>query len=146
MTIPGTSHVPIIVGDSDILIALIYEGDACHKQTVALARKLYDVAETIIFPVNIFVETTTTVQRKLGNQELTSRVITMITNATFSVAEVDIKIINEAVSLFNLLGSKQNTLFDACVAVIAKIYTTDAIFSFDSWYKKQGFELVHEVF
>ncbi len=41
--------------------------------------------------------------------------------------------------------SKHNTLFDAVVAATAKKYQADAIFSFDKFYKKQGFKLASEL-
>lgn len=39
----------------------------------------------------------------------------------------------QALLLYNPHGSKQNTLFDAVVATIAKELNADAIFSFDEW-------------
>lgn len=40
---------------------------------------------------------------------------------------------------------KKNTLFDCIVAVIAEEENADAIFSFDTFYKKHGFKLASEL-
>ncbi|HEX2349602.1 MAG TPA: hypothetical protein VHI51_14315, partial [Ktedonobacterales bacterium] len=55
-------------------------------------------------------------------------------------------VLAEAMTLFNPYGSKQNTLFDAVVAVVARRVDADAIFSFDGWYEKQGFRLVSQLY
>ena len=58
----------------------------------------------------------------------------------------DDAVLAEALTLFNPHGSKQNTLFDAVVAALAKRLDADAIFSFDSWYEKRGFRLVAQLY
>ncbi len=55
-----------------------------------------------------------------------------------NVQAVDYAILTEAGDLFKLNGSKENTLFDAVIAAIAKRFNADAIFSFDEWYRKWG--------
>jgi predicted nucleic acid-binding protein len=47
--------------------------------------------------------------------------------------------LTQASTLVQPFGSKQNTLFDAIVATIARKYSATGIFSFDAWYTKQGF-------
>jgi len=54
--------------------------------------------------------------------------------------------LTEALALFNLHGSKQNTLFDAVVAAMARRLNAAAIFSFDKWYEKLGFRLVTRLY
>ena len=58
---------------------------------------------------------------------------------------VDHAILTEAGDLFNPNGSKNNTLFDAVVAVIAKRLNAVAIFSFDEWYRKIGLTLTDDL-
>jgi predicted nucleic acid-binding protein len=137
--------MPVIVGDSDGLIALIFEGDVFHQKAVTIANNLYESGATIIFPLTTLVETTTTIQRKLGDRELTAKAVEMITNAPFIIEVVDKKLLTEALTFFNPMGSKQHTLFDACVAAVAKKHFADAIFSFDDWYKKRGFVLINDL-
>lgn len=62
----------------------------------------------------------------------------MIKESQFPVIAVDQEILESAETLFNSNGSKQNTLFDAIVAAIAKKQKADAVFSFDVWYEKLG--------
>ncbi len=54
-------------------------------------------------------------------------------------------ILTQASNLFQPFGSKQNTLFDAIVATIARKYAAPDIFSFDEWYAKQGFTLIPQL-
>ncbi len=58
---------------------------------------------------------------------------------------IDQETFTTALKQFNPRGSKQNTLFDAQVLAIAKTSNARAIFSFDAWYKKQGFTSASEL-
>jgi len=49
-----------------------------------------------------------------------------------------------AIGFYRPEGSKYNTFFDAIVAAVTKLTKADAIFSFDEWYKKQGFKITDE--
>jgi predicted nucleic acid-binding protein len=61
------------------------------------------------------------------------------------IEPVDQTTIDDAATIFKPHGSKQNTLFDAIVATIAKKHRARAVFSFDEWYTKVGFELVSNI-
>jgi predicted nucleic acid-binding protein len=143
---PGRNDTPVIVGDADALIAIIHEDDIHHQNAVSLLRKLVEQQANIIFPLTAVTESITTVQRKLSNPALAHRMVEQIQKGAIVIEEVNRKVLDEALALFKPHGSKQNTVLDAIVAVVAQDYQADAIFSFDGWYKKVGLRLVSELF
>lgn len=131
----------LLIGDSDMLIALLNKEDIHHRKTLQILHVLTQKDARIYFPTTTIVETITTMQRKLSNAALVSLVIEKLTSQQLSLLSVNQVIIEEAVKIFAPSGSKQNTFFDAVVAACAKKYHADAIFSFDKWYEKKGFTL-----
>ncbi|MBI2028646.1 MAG: type II toxin-antitoxin system VapC family toxin [Candidatus Levybacteria bacterium] len=132
---------PIVVGDTDGLIAIIHAEDKNHiKAKETVLRLLQNDIQTL-FPLTCIVETVTTLKRKLNSTTLAELVVDRITNGTITIEDVDIKLLSSALVIFDLKGSKQNTLFDAIVAATAKKHKSEFIFSFDKWYEKLGFRL-----
>lgn len=132
---------PIIITDSDGLIALLNPSDKHAKRALEILEVLNDLGARILHPVTVITETTTTLQRRIRKPKLAGQLIIMIKSGQLPIETVDENILKEAMSLFDPKGSKKNTLFDAVVAAVAKEQKADAIFSFDGWYKKLGFKL-----
>jgi len=61
-----------------------------------------------------------------------------------SVVAVNQDTIKHAIQFFSPTTSKKNTLYDCIIAAVAEENKADAIFSFDQFYKKQGFKLASE--
>jgi predicted nucleic acid-binding protein len=80
----------------------------------------------------------------LSNPKAASFVIEQVQSGNFPIQSIDHAIVTTAITLFQPHGSKQNTLFDAIVASIAKQPHAQAIFSFDKWYRKQGLTLTSD--
>lgn len=135
----------IIVGDSDALIALVYEGDQLNLRSRAISQKINKNKAQIIFPNTAIAEAITTLLRKHSNPKLAGYLAWQYTKNIFRIEYVNEDIMRQAVEIFNPIRSKQNTFFDALVAATAKKLNADAIFSFDSWYKKLGFKLASEL-
>ena len=141
----GKHKLTLVIADADALIALANPDDAHHETVRAISEYLATNEIAILFPVTAIFEAVTTLQRKLTKPELAQLI-----NEKASAGELPIQYINaetfsEATKLFNPHGSKQNTLYDALVATLAKQLNALAIFSFDGWYKKQGFTLAKEL-
>ncbi len=134
-----------VIVDSDALIALLNKDDLLTDKAVKTLEGLYRLDTRLFYPATTLVETTTALQRKLSNAALTKDIVKMIRDSQFPVIAVDQEILESAESLFNSNGSKQNTLFDAVVAAIAKSQKADAVFSFDSWYEKIGLTLAFNI-
>jgi predicted nucleic acid-binding protein len=144
---PGTNDaVPLVViGDADGLIALLQEDDSNHEKAVQIARRCIEQHAEVIFPLTAIVEAVTTLQRRLRNPALAEKVRQQTIAGQLVIDEVDRETLKQASTLFNPFGSKQNTLFDAVVAVVARKYGATTIFSFDGWYKHIGLTLAHDI-
>lgn len=131
----------VVVGDADSLIALLLNYDTNHNRAKSTLTKINQEGVIVIYPSTAIAEAITTLLRKHSSPQLASYLTAQYKNDRFTVEYVDERIMKLATEIFNPNGSKQNTFFDAIVAAVAKNLGTDAIFSFDDWYKKLGFTL-----
>ena len=135
-----------VVVDTDALIALVNKDDALASDAVRTLQDLYANEVKLVYPSTTIVEAITTFQRKLSNSSLAGDIAQMLRGGQFNIVPVDQNILEEAELLFKPDGSKQNTMFDAVVAVVANAINADAIFSFDRWYEKVGLRLASSLF
>lgn len=140
MSTHGTKQL-VVVGDTDGLIAILSKEDSNHERAVVAATKLLQLDAQTVFPITSITETVTTLKRKLNKPDLVASVILQITGGALSIENVDTKMLDEALKVFDPRGSKKNTLFDALVVATAKKLNTKIIFSTDEWYTKLGFKL-----
>jgi hypothetical protein len=80
----------------------------------------------------------------LSSPQAASYVIEQVQVGNFPIQIIDHSFVT-TMTHFHPHGSKQNTLFDAIVASIVKQLNAQAIFSFDQWYRKQGFMLASDL-
>ncbi len=144
MSTPGTDTDFIVIADSDALIALLNEEDSNFAVARDTVKELVRRDAQVVFPLTAIVETVTTLQRRLKQPRLAASVIEQVVSQEVEVDPVDESLLKQALALFDLAGSKKNTLFDALVAATAQKRKTHVIFSFDRWYKKKGFTLASE--
>lgn len=137
--------IKTVIGDSDALIALYVENDSNHNRATKISERLYGDGVKVIFPNTAIVEAITTFQRKFSNPELAMRLNKKYKQGEFHIEYIDEGMMKMAADMFEPFRSKQNTFFDAIVAVTAKLRFADAIFSFDEWYTKMGFKLLSKV-
>lgn len=135
----------IIVGDSDALIALVYEDDQLNLRSREISQKLNRNNTQIIFPNTAIAEAITTLLRKHSNPKLAGYLSRQYEKNIFRIEYVDEDTMKLAVNIFNPISSKKNTFFDALVAATAKKLKAGTIFSFDTWYKKLGFNLASDL-
>lgn len=141
MSTPGTNMPAVAIGDTDGLIAILHEEDKNFQIAKKTVEQLVQNDVQVIFPLTTIVETVTTLKRKLDKPKLASRVVGQITKGELAIETIDTELLDTALAMFDPIGTKQNTLFDAIVAACAKKYKTNVIFSFDGWYRKLGFKL-----
>lgn len=134
-----------IVGDADALVALAHQADSHHAEAKRISRSLIARGALVIFPATAISEAITALQRKFARPDEVGQLLKDIAAETLFVRNVDAAIVKSAIEFFRPRGSKQNTLFDAIVAATAKEENADAIFSFDDWYRKQGFTLAEDL-
>jgi predicted nucleic acid-binding protein len=139
-------HARTIIVDADALIALFSEGDAHASHSMKLLDCLIAEGAHVLHPATAIVEAVTTLQRRLNDPRAAAELVRLVKEANLSVEPIGDAVLAEALALFNPSGSKQNTLFDAVVAAVARRMEADAIFSFDVWYEKQGFTLLAQLY
>lgn len=135
----------VVVVDADAIIAQVNADDAHHLMAMRIAKKLNELEAEILYPASAIVESVTHVQRVLNDSGKADEIITVAMGSNFRVIEVNKLVLKLASHYFDPKSTKKNTLFDCVVAAIAKEYDADAIFSFDKFYKKQGFKLASEL-
>lgn len=136
----------IVIVDADAIIAIIHESDSNHLLAVSVMNSLLDQGYNLFYPITALSEATTVCQRVFGNQRLAKELLASYLENDLYLLDIDfesLKIAHE--ELFVNTTSKQNTIFDCIVAACAMKYNADYIFSFDSFYKKQGFVLATEI-
>jgi predicted nucleic acid-binding protein len=140
-----SNSLPIIIIDADGLIALFNKQDSHAAEAIAILENIQTLHAKLIYPATCIAEVITTLQRKIERPDIAKKIITLLEDAEIIVEPIDDDILRQALALFNPDGSKKNTLFDAIVAAVAKKYAAQGIFSFDGWYRKQGFTLAGEM-
>lgn len=136
----------LIVGDADSIVAQANLEDLKHKEAISIAQKLVDLKARLIYPITAVIEAVTFIQRVLGSGVVAYGTAAVFAAPQIQLIEVNQEIFNYAVkNYFSPRVSKKDTLFDCIVASVAEKYQADAIFSFDKYYKKQGFKLASEL-
>jgi len=139
------NNASLVIADADALIAFANPDDIHHHRARLVSQSLDQQGIAILFPTTAIIEAVTTLQRKLTKPQIAAFIVDEVKEGTIAIQEVDQDTLIQAVGLFHPLGSKQNTLFDAVVAALAKRLNADAIFSFDEWYRKIGLTLTDDL-
>lgn len=134
-----------VVVDTDAIVAQVKKDDKNHRAAMAISGSLVSSNAQVIYPATTVVEAVTFIQRPLNNPPVAYGTAQLMANSSAQVAEVNQKTLRNAMKYFSATGSKKNTLFDCIVIAVAEEVHADAIFSFDRFYKKQGFKLTSEI-
>ena len=147
-----------VVFDADGLIAFFDEEDYHHKRTKALAQKLFQEKAICLIPVTAVCEAITMFQKGKKKQlengkwqwerrpkpHLAEILVSKFQTRSIRLHMLDEAIIMEAFRLYSPKTSS-DTIYDAIVAAAANCKNLDAIFSFDHWYRDQGFKLINDL-
>lgn len=131
----------IAVGDADSLIALAYRNDINHVRAQKTSVWLQSRGYEVIYPNTAILEAITALKRSLNLVDEAHLINRQYQAGAFSIEFIDEAIQLRASQRFSHTKSKKNTIFDAVVAETAVELGADYIFSFDSWYPKEGFDL-----
>ncbi len=134
-----------VVVDSDAIFALYNPNDPLNAKATRTFRQLITQSFKLIYPTSVLFEIVSLFQRILPIPTVTAKLVSMINNDQILVHVIDIDILKESAILFDPQGTKKNTLIDCSVVVIAKKIKAEAIFSYDSFYTKQGLKLAEEL-
>lgn len=136
----------ITIADADIIISLYFTDDVNHQKVSDLIAKAVGSFYIIKYPNTAILEAITTLKRSLNKPEIAIMVNKNFLNGEFNIVYVDESIQKLASEIFAKEKSKKNTIFDCLVLATAKTIRAAGIFSFDSWYKRQGFKMVADLF
>lgn len=139
------SNPLVVVADADAIVAQASPNDNLHKKAVKTAEKLRQLNAQVLYPTTAITEAVTHIQRVLSSGATAYGTAINFIDPNVNVVEVNQETIKNAMQFFSPMTSKKNTLYDCIVAAVAKENKADAIFSFDKFYKKQGFKLASEL-
>ncbi len=134
-----------VVVDSDSIFALYNPNDSLNVKATRTFRQLITQNFQLIYPTSVLFEIISLFQRVLPTPTVTHKLIGMIKNDSMLLHVVDTDILKESAALFDPLGTKKNTLIDCSVVVIAKKIKAEAVFAYDSFYRKCGLKLAEEL-
>ncbi len=142
---PGKTNPTVVIADADAIISFVNVEDANHHRTKQIMQHLALLQVNLLFPTTAICEAVTVLRGKLNKPDDAGKIIEKLQSGDFLVQAVDQEILSDALTLYNPLASKKNTLFDAVVATLAKRLEAEAIFSFDEWYGKIGLTLASDL-
>lgn len=142
-SIPGNE---IVIVDSDALIGLIHENDELHNRCLAVSNYLSSNSLATIIPYPIVLEAAATLARDktIKRPDLAARLLSdyaSVEEAPFYDQDVSA----DVARLYNPKTSKRNSPFDHYVLALAKKNAIKYVFSFDTFYKKNGLALAEEL-
>lgn len=140
---PGNNRVLV---DSDALIGLNNSTDANHKRHLEIARYLDKNNFDTHVPYAILLEAATSLARnsKINRPDLAKKLLEDYAS-TEKKFLLDENVGNLVSKSFQINTSKKNTPFDHYLCALAKKNKIKYVFSFDSFYKKQGLILAEEL-
>lgn len=139
---PGTK----IIFDADALIALINEGDVHHQKSLEITQSLVKNEFISVVPYAIILEAATALARNrdIARFDLSKKLLTDY--AEFQLpTEFDSNVGTSVADKYEINTSRKNTPFDHYLLALAKKNNIKYIFSFDSFYKKQGLTLAQDL-
>lgn len=136
---------PVVVVDADALVAQTNPKDIHHQKATEISQSLIEQNAKVLYPVTAIIEAATHMQRVLNSTASAYDIVQLMTSPEAQVIEVNKQTLNNASEYFSPTTSKKNTIFDCIVAAVAKEHKSDAIFSFDKFYKKKGFRLASDL-
>ena len=151
MTISGArigvkmTNPSIVIVDADAIIAQADFNDLHHLKATKISESLVNSCARVVYPSTAIAESNAYMQRVLNSTASAYGTAVAFTGAGVEIAEVNGETLKHALKYFSPTTSKKNTFFDCIIAAVAEDYGTDIIFSFDEFYKKNGFKLASEI-
>lgn len=139
------NNPPKVIVDADAIIAQVNSDDKHHQAAIKISQSLNKMNAQVIYPSTVIAESNAYMQRVLNSTAGAYGTAVVFTGPGVQVAEVSGETLKHALKYFSPTTSKKNTLFDCIVAAVAEDNNADAIFSFDGFYKRNGFKLASEL-
>jgi len=128
-----------IIVDSDALIGLIHQDDILHKQCLKISQYLTNNNFQIIIPYPILLEASTALNRSklIKGPYLARKLLKDYARLEKNYLK-QTNVSSLIAKLYNPKTAKKNTPFDYYLLALAKKNNIKVIFSFDSFYRKNG--------
>ena len=142
MNILGINNLVIV--DADALIGLINEGDVLHDRCVKARNFLAKNNFSTIVCYSTVLEASTTLSRAINRPDLALKLLqdfAKVKQTYFS----ELGAMEIVAGRFYPKSSKKHTPFDHYVLAVAELNNISLVFSFDSFYKKEGLTLVEDI-
>jgi predicted nucleic acid-binding protein len=133
-----------VVVDSDALIGLVLYYDTRHEHVVEFFQALNIRKAHVIIPTTVVAETITLLKRRSQDPLVTTALQDLLAGDDVAIVDVTKETISRAFDLFSRQADHSYTFFDAIVAVVARQYHVDAVFSFNEWYKGLRLTLIED--
>lgn len=135
-----------IIVDSDAIIGLLNETDELHNRCVKISLYLKENNITTVIPYPIVLEAATALSKdktihRPDLAKLLLKKYASIKDSGLETTDVPFKV----AELYDPDTSKKNTPFDFYVLACAKKNSITTVFSFDSFYRKNGLQLIEEI-
>ncbi len=130
-----------VIVDSDAIYAIYNYNDPLHSRAIKTLQWLDSEHFQLIYPTSVIFEVMSLFQRVLPTQSVTTKFIEMIKDEQLLIHIIDNELLTQSSIIFKSSGSKKNTLVDCSVVAVARKLKADGVFSYDSFYTKQGLKL-----
>lgn len=141
--IPGSNKVIL---DSDALIGIIHDEDVLHGRCLEIYNALSTNNFETITPYSITLEAATTLARdtSINRPDLAARLLSDAADVEQNHG-FDYDVSGMVSDLYDSKTSKKNTPFDHYVLALAKKNNIKYVFSFDTFYEKNGLILAEDL-
>jgi len=134
-----------VVVDSDAIFAIYNPDDPLNTRATKTFQQLIENEFQLVYPTSVLFESISLFQRVSPKPAVTALLIDMIKNEELLIHVINIELLKESTDIFKPAGSKKNTLIDCSVVAVAKKIKAAGVFSYDSFYKKQGLKLAEDL-
>lgn len=132
----------MVIVDSDALVGLLSDDDKLHERCIQIQQYIVQNNLNLVIPYSIVLEAATVLARIKNQPELTAK---LLSDYEENNEQIDYMVATLVAKLYNPKTSKKNTPFDHYVLALAKENGIKYIFSFDSFYKKNGLILMEDL-
>lgn len=135
----------MVVVDSDALIGLVHEEDLLHKRCLKVSKYLAKNSFVTVNPYPIVLEAATTLakDKTIRRPDLAAQVLQDY--SAVKEIKLDYNVAKSVAKFYDPKTSVKNSPFDHYVLAFAKKNSIKYVFSFDSFYKKQGLILAEDL-
>ena len=142
---PSVRLSKLVLVDSDALIGLVHDTDELHEGCLKIANYFVENGFETVVPFSIVLEAATALakDKTIKRPDLAKRLLSEYSNS--SQPYIDEEVASIVAESYDSNTSKKNSPFDYYVLSVAKRNNINLVFSFDSFYEKNGLVLAKDL-